>query len=250
MTTDPDSVRFPDIRDSTGCPSISRNPPCLLLPSVGFHPPSAGFNRSPYERPALSPETSNIPAGAFGPSPSQTVGPYFHQGLINGFQGYTSAVGNHTMTRPDAGVPGEPIRVTGHVLDGDGVAVPDAMIEVWHADAAGHHVREPDAAFTGFARAHTRTPDARYELHTIRPGAVPGEAPKLWLWVGMRGLLTHLYTAVFLSDEDNSADPLLAAVPEPRRATLIARRQDTPGGVTYVFDLHMQGEAETVFFTP
>ena len=87
-------------------------------------------------------------------------------------------------------------------------------------------------------------------MHTIKPGAVPGEAPKLWLWVGMRGLLTHLYTAVYFSDEDNRTDPLLAAVPEARRSTLIARRQELPAGVTYAFDLRMQGEGETVFFTP
>ncbi|GHF45345.1 protocatechuate 3,4-dioxygenase alpha subunit [Deinococcus metalli] len=205
------------------------------------------------ERPALTPETSNIPEGAFGPSPSQTVGPYFHQGLIHGFQGHHSAAGHVTVdpVSAEAGtVPGERIRVTGQVFDGDGVAIPDAMLEVWHADAAGRYVQQPGAAFTGFARTHTRTPDARYEVQTIKPGAAPGEAPRLWLWVGMRGLLTHLYTAVYFSDEDNSTDPLLATVPEARRSTLIARRQDRPGGATYVFDLRMQGEGETVFFTP
>ncbi|THF86770.1 protocatechuate 3,4-dioxygenase subunit alpha [Deinococcus sp. KSM4-11] len=205
------------------------------------------------ERPVLLPETSNIPADAFGPSPSQTVGPYFHQGLIHGFQGHQSAVGHVTVDPFSAeagGVPGERIRLTGQVFDGDGVVIPDALIEVWQADAFGQYVHGPDAVFTGFARTHTRTPEARYEVHTIKPGAVSGGAPKLWLWVGMRGLLTHLYTAVYFSDEDNRTDPLLAAVPEARRSTLIARRQELPAGVTYAFDLRMQGEGETVFFTP
>lgn len=202
----------------------------------------------------LTLDTSNISPDNFGPSPSQTVGPYFHQGLIHGFQGYETVAG-HVVVNPFSvegqGVPGERIRLIGRVLDGDGVVIPDAMIEVWQADASGHYPADPDAEFSGFARAHTRTPDASYEVHTIKPGAAgPDEAPRLLLWVGMRGLLTHLYTVVYFSDEDNSRDLLLADVPEPRRQTLVARRQDAPGDVTYVFDLRMQGENETVFFTP
>ncbi len=203
---------------------------------------------------ALTPETSNIPAEAFGPSPSQTVGPYFHQGLIHGFQGNQSVAGHMTVdpfSAEASGVPGERIRLTGRVLDGDGEAVPDALIEVWQADADGRYPAGSRAAFGGFARAHTRTPEARYEVHTIKPGAAAAdEAPRLLLWVGMRGLLTHLYTVVYFSDEDNRHDRLLAQVPEIRRPTLIARRQDTPGGATYTFDLRMQGPEETVFFTP
>ena len=206
------------------------------------------------EQDRLTPETSNIPAGCFGPSPSQTVGPYFHQGLIHGFQGYESAAGHVTVDPFSAeaqGVPGERIRLTGRVLDGDGAAIPDALIEVWQADAGGRYPADPGAVFSGFARTHTRTPDARYEVHTIRPGAAAqDESPRLLLWVGMRGLLTHLYTVVYFSDGDNRPDALLAQVPEARRHTLIARRQDAPGGVTYTFDLHMQGERETVCFTP
>ena len=206
------------------------------------------------ERPALSPQASNIAPDNFGPSPSQTVGPYFHQGLIHGFQGYEAAAG-HLLVDPFSveaqGVPGERIRFTGRVLDADGVVVPDAMIEVWQADAAGRYPTDPEAEFSGFARTHTRTPEGRFEVHTIKPGgAGPLEAPRLLLWVGMRGLLTHLYTVVYFSDEDNSRDALLSSVPASRRSTLIAQRQDLPGGVTYSLDLRMQGDGETVFFAP
>ncbi len=202
----------------------------------------------------LTPDTSNIAPDNFGPSPSQTVGPYFHQGLIHGFQGYDTAAGNIAVSPSGVEaqtVPGERICLTGRVLDGDGAVIPDAMIEVWQADASGQYPVDPDASFGGFARTHTRTPDARYEIQTIRPGAAsPDEAPRLLLWVGMRGLLTHLYTVVYFSDEDNSRDLLLAGVPEARRQTLLAQRQDTPGSLSYVFDLRMQGDNETVFFTP
>ncbi|MFC4455425.1 protocatechuate 3,4-dioxygenase subunit alpha [Deinococcus sonorensis] len=202
----------------------------------------------------LTPEDSNIPDGAFGPSPSQTVGPYFHQGLVHGFQGYERTAGT-VLVDPFSveaqGVPGERIRLTGHVLDADGEVIPDALIEVWQADASGRYPTDPDAAFSGFARTHTLTADARYEVHTIKPGAAgPDAAPRLLLWVGLRGLLTHLYTVVYFSDEDNSRDAVLRDVPEARRPTLIAQRLDAPGGVTYTFDLRLQGEGETVFFTP
>lgn len=206
------------------------------------------------ERPPLRPERSNISPGHFGPSPSQTVGPYFHQGLVHGFQGQERAAGTVVVDPfgvAARSVPGERIRLSGQVLDGHGAVIPDAIIEVWQADAHGQYPTDPDAEFGGFARAHTRTPDARYEVHTVKPGAAgPDAAPRLLLWVGMRGLLTHLYTVAYFSDEDNRRDAVLNAVPPERRHTLVAQRQDAPGGVTYTFDLRMQGEDETVFFTP
>ena len=66
----------------------------------------------------------------------------------------------------------------------------------------------------------------------------------------MRGLLSHAYTRIYFSDEAeaNAADPVLAQVPAERRETLIARREETGEGVVYWFDIHMQGDSETVFF--
>lgn len=197
----------------------------------------------------LSPQDSNIPEGAFGPTPSQTVGPYFHQGLVD-FQGLTGLLGDRTV-EPGSDVPGERITLTGRVLDGDGRPVEDALIELWQADAGGTYARSADAPFPGYSRTHTRTPGHSYRVHTVKPGSAgPGLAPRLNVWLGMRGLLTHLLTAVYFSDEDNSADPLLALVPGERRHTLIARREDTPDGPVYRFDIRLQGEDETVFFAP
>ena len=86
---------------------------------------------------------------------------------------------------------------------------------------------------------------------TVKPGAIgEGHAPHLNVIVFMRGLLSHAFTRVYFSDEAqaNEADPVLAEVPADRRATLIAAREDTAGGVVYRFDIHMQGDHETVFF--
>lgn len=196
--------------------------------------------------PRLKDEDSNL-AGVFGPSPSQTVGPYFHQGLADHFQGLRSAV-DFTMVPPGADVKGERITLTGFVFDGDGQPVEDAMIEVWQPDADGNFSTASDAPFHGFGRTHTRSADFSYTLHTLKPGGAAGGAPKLAVWLGMRGLLTHLITFIYFSDEDNSGDPYLNAVPEPRRHTLIAQRHDTQGGTLYRFDFRMQGKDETAFF--
>jgi len=152
---------------------------------------------------------------------------------------------------------GERIRVEGRVLDGNGEVISDAMIEVWQADHQGRYAhpadpRRPNTGFTGFGRTGTGT-DAhnRYWFDTVKPGAVDGEqAPHINVIVFMRGLPTHAYTRIYFSDEasPNATDPVLKAVPAERRHTLLAERDERSGRVTYRFDIHMQGDDETVFF--
>jgi len=134
------------------------------------------------------------------------------------------------------------------------------MIEVWQANVHGcyNHPdddrgdRPLDPSFLGFARVGTGiSPDQTFRLRTVKPGAPgDGQAPHLSLIVFMRGGLNHLYTRVYFDDEAlaNSADPVLSSVPEERRSTLVARREDSADGTVYRFDIHMQGPRETVFF--
>jgi protocatechuate 3,4-dioxygenase alpha subunit len=72
------------------------------------------------------------------------------------------------------------------------------------------------------------------------------QAPHLDLSIFARGLNRRLVTRVYFADERaaNAADPVLASLPEPARATLLA----TPTGGGYRFDVHLQGEHETAFF--
>jgi len=189
-------------------------------------------------------------------TPSQTVGPYFAYGLTPEQYGYDFAsIAGSTMA--DADVEGERIRVVGTVLDGEGAPVNDAMIEIWQADAHGRYDHPADergsnASFHGFGRCGTGTdPENRFMFDTIKPGAVgDGHAPHLNVVVFMRGLLSHAYTRIYFSDEAdaNETDPVLARVPAERRRTLIAEREETGEGVLYRFDIHMQGDHETVFF--
>jgi len=191
-----------------------------------------------------------------GQTPSQTAGPYFAYGLTPQQYGYQGKGPADTNLRVD-GIKGEPIRIEGRVFDGEGVAIDDAMLEIWQADPDGIYPGGPgkhgdNTAFAGFGRVGTGAdPDNRYFFDTIKPGRVDGhQAPHLNLIVFMRGMLTHAFTRIYFSDESdaNKTDPALALVPADRRETLIAQRDDSSGVVVYRLDLHMQGKQETVFF--
>ena len=184
------------------------------------------------------------------PTPSQTAGPYFHLGMTD-----TRPV--NCIAAPQA--KGERVWLTCRVIDGDGAPVNDAMIEVWQADAEGKYshpddVREKaaDPAWFGFGRMATAE-DGSCEFETIKPGRVPGpgnvlQAPHLSLAVFARGMLKQLYSRVyFFGDPANHKDPVLALVPEERRATLMAHPDPSRPSV-WRFDVLLQGEQETVFF--
>jgi protocatechuate 3,4-dioxygenase alpha subunit len=188
---------------------------------------------------------------AKGITPSQTVGPYFKYGLTpNGAYAWNDAFTNNLVT---ADVSGERIRVEGKVYDGD------SMLEVWQADAQGRFSDPQDAralpntTFKGFGRCGTDA-SGGYFFDTIKPGSVPDpdgkpQAPHILIAVFARGMLLHLYTRIYLDGEAaNAADPVMAQVPADRRGTLIASRRPGNGNTVYRFDIHLQGDNETVFF--
>jgi protocatechuate 3,4-dioxygenase alpha subunit len=188
-------------------------------------------------------------------TPSQTVGPYFAYGLTPEQYGYDfNELAGGRLT--DDETEGERIHIVGRVLDGEGNAVDDAMIEIWQADAQGRYAHPADPrgsnlAFKGFGRYGTGTdPELRFMFDTIKPGSVEGQAPHITMCVMCRGMLSHAFTRIYFSDEAeaNGGDAVLATVPGDRRATLIAEREETAAGIVYRFDVHLQGGHETVFF--
>ncbi len=189
-------------------------------------------------------------------TPSQTIGPFFAYGLTPEQYGYPlNSIASPEIAKKDQA--GERIRIEGQVFDGEGATVGDAMIEIWQADAAGRYAHPSDARgsnadFTGFGRVGTGTdPQQRFFFETVKPGAPgDGQAPHINVVVFMRGMLNHAYTRIYFADEveANAADPVLSAVPEERRGTLIAERNVRDGETLYRFDIHMQGPDETVFF--
>lgn len=169
------------------------------------------------------------------PTPSQTIGPFFGPGL-------TLSDGARVVPEGAAGA----IWIRGRLLDGDGEPVPDGLIETWQVDPAG---RPAGPDFRGWGRCATDA-DGHWAILTIKPGAasdgVGVAAPHLDVSVFARGLLRRAVTRIYFADEpSNDIDTLLASIEPTRRATLIAAAE--PNG--YRFQIRLQGEGETVFFS-
>ncbi|GAB2533785.1 protocatechuate 3,4-dioxygenase subunit alpha [Spirosoma aerophilum] len=167
-------------------------------------------------------------------TPSQTVGPYFAYGLTPEQYGYDfkSLIENQLVNPLDQA---DTITISGNVFDGQGVIIPDAMIEIW------------DAQNKRFGRMGTGTDvQNRFVFHALKPESADGQAPHLSVIVFMRGQPIHSYTRLYFPDEAaaNETDPVLTLVPAERRQTLIAQKTTTG----YLFNIYMQGEQETVFF--
>jgi protocatechuate 3,4-dioxygenase alpha subunit len=183
---------------------------------------------------------------------SQTVGPFFAPALLRQDARRNVLIGAETI--------GERIRIEGRVLDGNAAPVPDAMVEIWQANAHGRYNHPTDQgsalldpSFIGFGRSGTDE-EGHYWFETIKPGAVPfdekrQQAPHISVTVFARGLLNHLATRLYFANEStNALDPILQRVPDNRRGTLLAQRLEEGTGSVYRFDIILQGEGETVFF--
>ncbi len=200
--------------------------------------------------PEVAPMIDAAELTELGLTTTQTVGPFFERALLGDLL--------NVVVRPET--EGERIRIEGRLLDGDGNPVPDAIVEIWQANRHGRY-NHPldrrelplDPEFTGFGRSGTDA-DGWFWFETIKPGPVPfdGEklqAPHLSMIVAARGLLNHLTTRLYFADDPaNEDDPVLARVPADRRRTLLARREEADGVVTYRLDIVLQGRGETVFF--
>lgn len=192
-------------------------------------------------------------------SPSQTAGPYVHIGCTPNFVGisgvYAEDAGSQMLS---AQAEGERIRIRGRIFDGAGVIVKDGLIEIWQADAKGLYNSSEetrgtaDPEFTGWGRQPTDLDSGYYEFETIRPGRVPAsdgrlQAPHISFWIVARGINIGLSTRLYFADEPdaNSEDPVLSRITDTtRKKTLLADRE----GDTFLFDIHLQGDRETVFF--
>jgi protocatechuate 3,4-dioxygenase alpha subunit len=168
-------------------------------------------------------------------TPSQTVGPFFEFGLVT----------KTLLVEADAR---QAIRIEGLVLDGADEPVPDGLVEIWQADADGRY-----EGSSGWGRCQTG-PDGGYAFTTVKPGAVREpdgtvQAPHVTVLCFARGLLKPVLTRLYFPDEEeaNAADPLFGAIGDDgERATLVATAS---GPATYRFDIRLQGDGQTVFFT-
>jgi protocatechuate 3,4-dioxygenase alpha subunit len=182
-------------------------------------------------------------------TPSQTVGPFFSIGF--------DRLCGSEIAGPN--VAGERITISGRILDGDNKPVPDAVLEIWQADAAGNFAHPenprpvaPDEHFSGFGRIPTNE-RGEFRFTTIKPGQAIGpgnalQAPHLCVTIFMRGLLKHLCTRIYFPAEAaNQSDFALNLIGPARRTTLIAS-PSSENPKLLLWDVHLQGPHETVFF--
>ncbi len=192
-------------------------------------------------------------------SASQTAGPYVHIGLTPNFSGIEGVYGfDLGASMVSDKTKGERIKVRMRVIDGAGAPLKDALVEIWQADADGIYNSPSDLRgtadpnFTGWGRLPTDMATGECVFETVKPGRVPffdGRmmAPHITVWIVARGINIGLHTRMYFGDEAtaNAEDPVLARIEHKARVrTLIAPRQ----GDIYAFDIHLQGEDETVFF--
>lgn len=154
--------------------------------------------------------------------------------------------------------------ISGQVLDEDGRPVPNALVEVWQANASGKYPHEVDSRpapqdpnFTGAGRMLTDG-EGRYRFLTIKPGAYPVPNSNNWwrpphIHFSLYGdafasrLITQMY---FPGDPLNAVDGILQAVPDAAARTRLIARQDESLGVHehalgYRFDIVLRGRSET-----
>jgi protocatechuate 3,4-dioxygenase alpha subunit len=192
-------------------------------------------------------------------SASQTAGPYVHIGLTPNFAEiagvYDADLGTAMVNDKTRG---ERITVTGRVLDGTGTPLRDALLEIWQADAAGRYNSPSDMRgghdpnFTGWGRCPTNMDTGEYRFETVKPGRVPFPdgrlmAPHITFWVVARGINMGLQTRMYFPDEEkaNAEDPILVRVEHRVRVPTLMAARDGNG---YRFDIHLQGDKETIFF--
>lgn len=200
------------------------------------------------------------PLGYLKESPSQTAGPYVHIGCTPNFTGvhgvFDKDLGSGSMVNDQTR--GERITIRGRVIDGSGTPLRDALVEIWQADAAGFYNSPSetrgtaDPNFFGWARCPGDMDTGEFVFETIKPGRVPFRdgrmmAPHVNFWIVARGINIGLNTRMYFSDEEeaNGQDPILARIEHKVRVpTLIGQRD----GDTVTFDIHLQGDKETIFF--
>ncbi len=168
------------------------------------------------------------------------------------------------LTTQHAGAPsGQRIIVSGRVLDEFGRPVPNTVVEVWQANAAGRYVHSKDSwdapldpNFTGAGRVITDA-TGRYRYVTIRPGAYPwGNHHNAWrpahIHLSLLGpaFATRLVTQMYFPDDPLiEIDPIANAVPMPYRQRMVSRfdlaTTEPNWALGYLFDIVLRGREAT-----
>ena len=179
---------------------------------------------------------------------SQTVGPFFAYGLTaQQYQYDFPSLVSGDLRKKD--LVGQKINVKGQVIDGNDTPIHDALVEIWQADPNGNYNINPNDNFFGFGRMGTGSEDfIGFNFNTYKPGKTqPKSAPHINITIFARGMLNHLFSRIYFSDEqeENEKDLLLNEIDISLRSRLIAEKENE---TEYRFDIYLQGDKETVFF--
>ncbi|MFV3074889.1 protocatechuate 3,4-dioxygenase subunit beta [Niveispirillum fermenti] len=158
---------------------------------------------------------------------------------------------------------GQRIVVSGRVLDEDGRPVPNTIVEVWQANAAGRYIHKKDQwnapldpNFTGSGRVITDD-QGRYRFLTVSPGAYPwGNHYNAWrpahIHFSLMGpafatrLVTQMY---FPGDPLIPLDPIANAVPAHALSRMISRfdieTTHEAFALSFIFDIVLRGRDAT-----
>lgn len=126
---------------------------------------------------------------------------------------------------------GEVLLVSGRVVNPRGEPIPNAVLEIWQANAAGRYAHPGDTNgapldpnFQGYARLRSGR-DGRYAFKTVLPGLY-GERTR-HIHFDVRGRATRLVTQMYFEGEPrNETDALLKLQTPEDRQTLLARAAD------------------------
>jgi protocatechuate 3,4-dioxygenase beta subunit len=227
-----------------------RYPPHTQPPLI-YPPYKSTVSRSPRQPLIILPHTL-----------SEVTGPVYGHDEI--------AQTDNDLTRQHSGEPiGERILVSGRVLDGDGRAVPDTLIEIWQCNAAGRyryevdqHPAPLDPNFSGAGRTMTDG-QGNYRFVTIKPGAYPWENhPNAWRPAHIHFSLfgtafaTRLVTQMYFPGDPLFAfDPVLNSIPDEkaRRRLISIFEMDLTQpdwALGYRFDIVLRGRESTPFEEP
>ncbi len=221
-------------------------------PPEGTHPPldSPGYRstalRHPTEPLVIIPQTL-----------SELTGPVYGYDRVGPIDA--------DLTRQHPGEPlGERVIVEGRVLDDDGRPIPETLVEVWQANAAGRYAHKVDQHpapldpnFTGAGRTVTDR-EGRYRFVTIKPGAYPWKNhPNAWRPAHIhfslfgQNFTTRLVTQMYFpGDPLLPFDPIFNSVPDARARTRMIshfdlERTEPEWALAFHFDLVLRGSAAT-----
>jgi protocatechuate 3,4-dioxygenase, beta subunit len=174
------------------------------------------------------------------------------------------------LTRQHAGEPlGERIIVSGRVIDEDGSPVPNTLVEVWQANAAGRYIhvvdQHPaplDPNFSGAGRVVTDA-KGRYRFTTIKPGAYPWKNhPNAWrpahIHFSLFGpsFLTRLVTQMYFPGDPLLAlDPMWNSIPDDKAryrmmSSFDIETTEPEWALGYRFDIVLRGRDATPMEDP